>query len=81
MPPHRKLNLCRYGLDRAAQDAYALASYERAKAAMAAGVFKNEIVGVEVGGGRGYTMKQNTHTRHANHHNAKKNQRNRARAL
>jgi acetyl-CoA C-acetyltransferase len=43
----------RYGFDRAAQDAYALTSYERANAAIKGGVFRDEIVGVEVGGGRG----------------------------
>ena len=43
----------KFGISREAQDAYALSSYERATAAMAAGIFAPEIVGVEVGGGRG----------------------------
>ena len=42
-----------YGFSREDQDAYCLSSYERANAALAAGVFADEVVGVEVGGGRG----------------------------
>lgn len=43
----------KYDIDRAAQDAYALKSYERSIAAIDAGVYKDDIVPVEVGGGRG----------------------------
>mmetsp|Transcript_139 Transcript_139/g.148 ORF Transcript_139/g.148 Transcript_139/m.148 type:complete len:407 (-) Transcript_139:180-1400(-) len=43
----------KYDIDRDAQDAYALQSYERSQAAINNGVFKNEIVPVEVSGGRG----------------------------
>lgn len=45
----------KYGIDRAAQDAYALSSYERALSAIEAGVFTDEIVPVEVSAGRGKT--------------------------
>lgn len=41
------------GISRAEQDAYAAASYRRAQAARAGGVFGREIVPVSVGGGRG----------------------------
>jgi acetyl-CoA C-acetyltransferase len=43
----------RYGLDRQAQDDYAVASHQKALAAQAAGRFKAEIVGVEVAAGKG----------------------------
>jgi acetyl-CoA C-acetyltransferase len=37
-----------YGLDRTAQDAFALESYERARKAIASGILKDEIVPIEV---------------------------------
>lgn len=40
------------GIGRAAQDAYAIESYRRAKAALDAGHWKKEIVGVQVQGGK-----------------------------
>lgn len=43
----------KYGFDRAAQDAFALQSYERAQKAIADGVLKDEIVPVEVPGRKG----------------------------
>jgi acetyl-CoA C-acetyltransferase len=43
----------KHDIGREAQDAYALQSYERSQNAMKNGVFKNEIVPVEVSGGRG----------------------------
>ncbi|KAK8074701.1 acetyl-CoA C-acetyltransferase [Apiospora hydei] len=42
-----------HGFDRAAQDEYAIETYTRAQKATEAGVFKTEIVPVEVSGGRG----------------------------
>jgi acetyl-CoA C-acetyltransferase len=42
-----------HSIDRAAQDDYAIATYQRAQAATEAGIFKSEIVPVEVSGGRG----------------------------
>ncbi len=42
-----------HGVSREEQDAYAIATYKRAQAAQAAGVFAAEIVPVEVSGGRG----------------------------
>ncbi|GAP88710.1 putative acetyl- acetyltransferase [Rosellinia necatrix] len=42
-----------HGLSREEQDAYAIATYQRAQEATAAGVFSKEIVPVEVSGGRG----------------------------
>ncbi|KAK7756503.1 erg10, acetyl-CoA C-acetyltransferase [Diatrype stigma] len=42
-----------HGLTREEQDAYAIATYQRAQAAHAAGVFASEISPVEVSGGRG----------------------------
>lgn len=42
-----------HGIDRAAQDAYAIETYTRAQKATEAGVFNTEIVPVEVSGGRG----------------------------
>jgi acetyl-CoA C-acetyltransferase len=44
------------GISRAAQDAYAVESYKRAKAAHDAGAFKAEIVGVPVKGKGGETL-------------------------
>ena len=41
-----------YGIERDAQDAFAVESQRRAQAAIAAGVFEDEIVGVEVRRGR-----------------------------
>lgn len=41
-----------HGITREAQDDYAIRSYERAQAATEAGSFKNEIVPIEVSGGR-----------------------------
>jgi 3-oxoadipyl-CoA thiolase len=46
----------RYGVEREAQDAYALRSHERAVAATEAGVFAEEIVPVEAPRGRGETV-------------------------
>lgn len=45
----------RYGFDRARQDAYAVASFERANAAQQAGAFAAEIAAVEVSGSKGAT--------------------------
>ena len=45
-----------YGLDRAAQDAYALESYRRAREATERGLFRDEIVPVEVAGRKGKTV-------------------------
>ncbi|KAH8196510.1 hypothetical protein TruAng_009340 [Truncatella angustata] len=42
-----------HGIDREAQDAYAIATYKRAQKATEDGVFDTEIVPVEVSGGRG----------------------------
>ncbi|KAI0869959.1 acetyl-CoA acetyltransferase [Hypoxylon argillaceum] len=42
-----------HGVSREEQDAYAIATYQRAQEATAAGVFSKEIVPVEVSGGRG----------------------------
>ncbi|KAI8947221.1 acetyl-CoA acetyltransferase [Xylaria longipes] len=42
-----------HGFSREEQDAYAIATYQRAQEATAAGVFSKEIVPVEVSGGRG----------------------------
>ncbi|KEZ42356.1 Acetyl-CoA acetyltransferase [Scedosporium apiospermum] len=42
-----------HSIDRAAQDAYAIQSYQRAQAANEAGIFASEIYPVEVSGGRG----------------------------
>ncbi|KAK7984856.1 acetyl-CoA acetyltransferase [Apiospora saccharicola] len=42
-----------HGFDRAAQDEYAIETYTRAQKATADGMFKTEIVPVEVSGGRG----------------------------
>ncbi|KAK6860254.1 Acetyl-CoA acetyltransferase IA [Apiospora arundinis] len=42
-----------HGFDRAAQDEYAIETYTRAQKATEAGIFKTEIVPVEVSGGRG----------------------------
>ncbi|KAH8160323.1 hypothetical protein CIB48_g7921 [Xylaria polymorpha] len=42
-----------HGFSREEQDAYAIATYQRAQAATAAGIFSKEIVPVEVSGGRG----------------------------
>jgi acetyl-CoA acyltransferase len=41
-----------YGIERAAQDAYALESHRKALAAIAAGEFKDELVPVDLPGGR-----------------------------
>ncbi len=50
----------RYGLGREVQDAFALESHRRAVAAMAAGRFRDEIVGVAVRGAKGETMRVDT---------------------
>lgn len=42
---------------REAQDEYAIKSYQKAQAAVAAGAFKDEIAPIEVSGGRGKPMK------------------------
>ncbi|KAI1739102.1 acetyl-CoA acetyltransferase [Xylaria scruposa] len=42
-----------HGVSREAQDTYAIATYQRAQEATAAGIFSKEIVPVEVSGGRG----------------------------
>lgn len=42
-----------HGFSREEQDAYAIATYQRAQEATAAGIFSKEIVPVEVSGGRG----------------------------
>ncbi|KAI0107871.1 acetyl-CoA acetyltransferase [Nemania sp. FL0031] len=42
-----------HGVSREEQDAYAIATYQRAQEATAAGIFSKEIVPVEVSGGRG----------------------------
>ncbi|KAI1114971.1 acetyl-CoA acetyltransferase [Nemania sp. NC0429] len=42
-----------HGLSREDQDTYAIATYQRAQEATAAGIFSKEIVPVEVSGGRG----------------------------
>ncbi|RPA86711.1 thiolase [Ascobolus immersus RN42] len=42
-----------YEFTREAQDAYAINSYQKAQAAQAAGLFKDEIFPIEVSGGRG----------------------------
>jgi acetyl-CoA C-acetyltransferase len=46
----------RFGIDREAQDSYAIASYERARAATAAGVAAQEIVTTQVTGPKGATL-------------------------
>ena len=46
----------RFGIDREAQDSYAIASYERARAATAAGVAAQEIVTTRVPGPKGATL-------------------------
>lgn len=43
-------------IDRAAQDAYAIESYRRAQAAVAAGAFADEIVPIEIAGRKGPTL-------------------------
>ncbi len=43
-------------IDRAAQDAYAIESYRRAQAAVAAGVLADEIVPIEIAGRKGPTL-------------------------
>eukprot|EP00613_Pedinella_sp_CCMP2098_P050481 CAMPEP_0171817028 /NCGR_PEP_ID=MMETSP0992-20121227/858_1 /TAXON_ID=483369 /ORGANISM="non described non described, Strain CCMP2098" /LENGTH=408 /DNA_ID=CAMNT_0012431011 /DNA_START=15 /DNA_END=1241 /DNA_ORIENTATION=- len=43
----------KYAIDRAAQDEYALLSYQRSVSAIDSGIYDGDIVGVEVGGGRG----------------------------
>jgi len=43
-------------IDRVAQDAYAIESYRRAQAAVAAGVFADEIVPIEIAGRKGPTL-------------------------
>ena len=42
-----------HGFSRQDQDAYAIASYQKAQAALSAGLFNDEIAPVEVSGGRG----------------------------
>jgi acetyl-CoA C-acetyltransferase len=46
----------RFGINREAQDSYAIASYERARAATAAGVAAQEIVTTQVPGPKGATL-------------------------
>lgn len=61
-----------HSIDRAAQDAYAIETYTRAQKATEAGVFKTEIVPVEVSGGRGKPAVQITTDEEAKNLNPEK---------
>lgn len=61
-----------HGIDRVAQDEYAIEAYTRAQKATEAGIFNTEIVPVEVSGGRGKPAIKITQDEEAKNLNAEK---------